>query len=120
MRLYLDDDSADAFLIALLRREAHDVQSPAEANLVGQYDSVHLAHAVRDNRVLLSRNHDDFENLHDLVVAVQGRYPGILIVRRDNDARRDLKPAGIVRAIRNLLASGVAIEGQFHILNSWR
>jgi Domain of unknown function (DUF5615) len=120
MKLYLDDDSADALLVALLGREGHDVESPAEAGMVGQYDSVHLTHAVREDRVLLSRNHDDFENLHDLIVQVQGHYPGLMIVRRDNDPSRDLKPAGIVRAIRNLLAAGVPIRDGFHILNHWR
>ena len=32
----------------------------------------------------------------------------------------DLKPAGIVRAIRNLLAAGIPIRDEFHILNHWR
>jgi predicted nuclease of predicted toxin-antitoxin system len=120
MRLYLDDDSAEAALVARLRQAGHDVQIPADANLAGADDSVHLAHAVREDRVLLSRNHDDFENLHALILEVHGHYPGVLIVRRDNDTSRDLKPAGIVRAIRNLLAAGVPIQDQFYILNHWR
>lgn len=68
----------------------------------------------------LTRNHDDFKNLHDLIVAVHGHYPGLLIVRRDNDPARDLKPAGIVRAIRNLISAAIPISDQFHILNHWR
>jgi hypothetical protein len=120
MRVYLDDDSTDGLLVALLTREGHDVQTPAGAALAGSPDPVHLAHAVREDRVLLSHNHDDFEHLHDLIRAAQGRYPGIFIVRRDNDPRRDLKPAGVVRAIRKLLASGVVIRDDMHILNHWR
>jgi len=120
MRIYLDDDSVDALLIALLRQAGHEVQIPADVALIGEQDSVHLAHAVREDRVVLSRNYDDFENLHKLILQVQGHYPGIFIVRRDNDPSRDLKPAGIVRAIRNLLAAGVPISDQFHILNHWR
>jgi hypothetical protein len=120
MRLYLDDDSADALLVTLLRQAGHDVQVPADVGMVGEFDSVHLTQAVREDRVLLSRNHDDFENLHDLIMQVQGHYPGLFIVRRDNDPSRDLKPAGIVRAIRNFLAAGVPIRDQFHILNHWR
>src|SRR5436190_23611611 len=99
MRLYLDDDSAEALLVTLLQQAGHDVQIPADVGMMGQYDSIHLAHAVRGDRALLSRNHDDFKSLHDLIVAVQGHYPGLLIVRRDNDPSRDLKPAGIVRSI---------------------
>ena len=120
MRLYPDDDSADALLVALLHQAGHDAQVPADVGMVGDFDSVHLTQAVREDRVLLSRNHDDFENLHDLVMQVQGHYPGVFIVRRDNDPGRDLKPAGIVRAIRNLLAAGIPIRDHFHILNHWR
>jgi hypothetical protein len=75
---------------------------------------------VRDDRALLSRNHGDFKSLHDLIVAAHGHYSGLLIVRRDNDPTRDLKPAGIVRAIRNLQAAGVPIRDQLQILNHWR
>jgi hypothetical protein len=45
---------------------------------------------------------------------------GILIVRRDNDRRRDLTPRGIVTAISHLLAANSPIENQFIILNQWR
>src|SRR5437899_9863948 len=99
MRLYVDDDSASAVLASLLRQAGHDVQVPADVGMAGEDDSVHLAHAARENRVLLSRNHDDFENLHKLIVQVQGHYPGILIDHRDNDPSRDMKPPTIVRAI---------------------
>lgn len=117
MMLYLDDDFAEALLVTLLRQVGHDVQIPADVGLVGEYDSVHLTHAIREDRALLSRNHDDFENLHDLIMQVQGHYPGLLIVRRDNDPARDLKPSGIVRALRKLLTASVPICDQFHILN---
>jgi predicted nuclease of predicted toxin-antitoxin system len=120
MNLYLDDNAADAVLIALLRRAGHDVEIPAAAGLAGARDPVHLAHAVRQGRVILSWNYEDFEPLHDLVMVVQGHHPGIFIVRRDNDPRRDLKNPEIVRAIGNLLAAGVPIADCCHILNHWR
>ena len=120
MRVYLDDDIAAALLTQLLRQAGHDVQRPADVGTVGEDDSRHLTHAVREGRVLLSRNHDDFENLHDLVVAAGGHHPGILIVRKDNNPRRDLSFAGIVRAIANLSAAGVPVADQFIVLNHWR
>jgi hypothetical protein len=70
--------------------------------------------------VLLSHNHDDFRNLHNLIMKVGGHYPGILIVRRDNDPKRDLSPRGIVKAIRNPLAAGAPVAHSFYILNQWR
>jgi len=120
MRLYLDDDSAWPLLVRLLRNAGHDVMIPADVGMSGVDDPVHLAWAVKDDRVLLSHNHDDFRNLHNLIVQVGGHYPGALVVRRDNDPKRDLKPRGIVRAIRNLLAAGVPVADQFVILNQWR
>lgn len=120
MRMYLDDDSAEAFLVALLQQASQDVQIPIDVGMVGQQDARHLRHAVRESRVILSRNYDDFDSLHELILQVQGHHPGIFIVRRDNDPTRDLKPAGIVRAIRNLLAANVPIPDFCHILNHWR
>ena len=55
MRLYLDDDSIDPNLIRLLLRDGHDVQTPADVGLSGNSDQVHLAHAIRQGRAILTR-----------------------------------------------------------------
>ncbi len=120
MRLYLDDDSASSLLTRLPRTAGHDVQLPAEVGFVGADDAVHLTHAVHENRVLLSRNHRDFENLHNLIMETRGHYPGILVVRRDNDPTRDMTPRGTVRAVANLVAAGVPLLDSFYVLNHWR
>ncbi len=120
MRLYLDDDSAAALLVRLLRQAGHDVQVPVDAGLAGEDDAVHLTYAVKDDRGLLTGNHRDFRNLHNLLMQAQGHHPGILVVRRDNDPKRDLPPSGIVRAIRNLLAASVPMRDNYVILNHWR
>jgi predicted nuclease of predicted toxin-antitoxin system len=120
MRLYLDDDVASALLTALLRAAGHDVQVPADVALAGHTDPEHLAHAVRDARVLLSRNYRDFEHLHMLVLTVQGHHSGILLVRRENDPSRNMSPRDIVRAIRNLEAAGVPLADECYPLNPWR
>src|SRR4051794_24585175 len=105
MNLYLDEDTIDAALIGLLRRGGHDVQTTGEVGMRGESDPVQLVHAITEQRVLLTHNHDDFEDLHDLVIVAGGHHPGILIVRRDNDPTRDLTARGIARAIANLVAS---------------
>ncbi len=120
MRIYLDDDSASVLLARLLRRAGHDVRVPAEIGTVGENDAVHLTHAVLEDRICLSHNYDDFEELHDLVVAVQGRHPGILVVRKDNNPRRDLDEKGIVRALGKLLAAHAVLADHFYVLNQWR
>ncbi len=120
MRLYLDDDSADPLLVQLLQNAGHDVELPQTAGLSGSPDPIHLMHAIGDSRVFLTKNYKDFENLHNLVIVDQGHHPGILVVRQDNDPKRDLTPRGIVRAIAKLEAAGVPIGDCFHILNHWR
>jgi hypothetical protein len=120
MRLYVDDDCASKVLIADLRADGHDVQAPADVGLAGEDDSVHLRQAVREQRVLITRNYADFANLHELIIDALGHHSGIPVIRKDNDPRRDLKVAGIVRALANLLASRTAIADQYLILNHWR
>ena len=83
MNLYLDDDSAKASLVGVLRRVGHQVAIPSDAGLTGVSDPRHFMHAVQQNLVLLTRNHDDFEDLHLLVQATGGKHPGLLIVRLD-------------------------------------
>jgi predicted nuclease of predicted toxin-antitoxin system len=120
MNLYLDDDSAKAVLATLLRKAGHQVIVPASVGLSGADDAEHLLHAVQQSLVLLTGNHEDFRVLHLLVHASQGRHPGILVVRRNNDPTRDMKDRDVVRAIANLEGAGIAIENELHVLNHWR
>ena len=94
MKLYLDDDSAAPLLARLLGQAGHDVQMPADVGLSGEDDAVHLRHAAGDGRAMVTGNHRDFLNLHHLVIQLQGHHPGILVVRRDNDPKRDVSGAG--------------------------
>jgi hypothetical protein len=44
---------------------------------------------------LMRLYHDEFRNLHNLIMKMNGHYPGMLIVRRDNDPKRHLSPRGL-------------------------
>jgi hypothetical protein len=120
MNLYLDDDSASVLLARLLRRAGHDVELPTDVGKAGERDAAHFAHAIQEGRLLLSKNHHDFEALHDLVLTAGGHHSGLLVVRNDNNPRRDLNQAGIVRALGKLTAAGVPTVDQFVVLNHWR
>jgi hypothetical protein len=43
-----------------------------------------------------------------------------LVVRRDDNTKRNLSPRDIVRAIRNLQAAGQPLPDQYIILNNWQ
>jgi hypothetical protein len=85
--------------------------------MLGQDDSVQLTHAVREDRVFLTGNQDDFRNLQNLAMALRGHHPGILVVFKENNPKRDLTQRGVVRAIGKLLAAGVPTADQPIILN---
>jgi len=104
MRLYLDDDSIATLLVKLLRQAGHDLLLPAQAGLTGDSDAAQLERAIREQRVLVSKNHDDFEDLHRLVITSSGHHPGILIIRQDNDPARDMTPRAWSWHLRNLIA----------------
>ncbi len=59
----LDDDCASRLLARLLSAAGHDVQRPAMVDLDGASDASHLTHAIRESRVLVTANHNDFEAL---------------------------------------------------------
>jgi hypothetical protein len=58
--------------------------------------------------------------LHLLIQVAGGQHCGILVIRVDNDPRRDMKDGDIAQAISNLERAGVPIANEFHILNHWR
>ena len=120
MKIYLDDDSAEVLLVRLLQADRHDVVVPDQVGNRGEDDPVHFLWAITDGRAILTRNHDDFELLHELVMGCGGHHPGVLVVRWDNDPKRDLKAKGIVQALRKLLMSGTPIADELNILNHWR
>jgi predicted nuclease of predicted toxin-antitoxin system len=120
MRLYIDEDLAQGLLVRLLTKAGHDVEIPAKAGLLGRSDPVQFRFAIREGRVCLTANYDDYEQLHLLIREANGNHPGVLILRQDNDPTRDLTPKGIVAAIRKLEAAGVPIANEYAVLNHWR
>ncbi len=120
MRLYVDDNLVDPHLVGLPRRAGHTVLLPADVGSAGASDPKHFLHSIRQAHALLSANYTDFEDLHDLVIGCGGQHAGVLLVRFDNDPKRDMKPGDIVRAIANLEACGLPIANELHVLNHWR
>jgi hypothetical protein len=120
MNLYLDDDTAKSALAARLRNDGHQVVIPLSVGMSGDSDPRHLLYAVQQHLVLVTRNHDDFKDLHLLIQGTGGQHTGILAIRADNDPSRDMKDADILQAIRNLELSGIAVSNEFHILNHWQ
>ena len=84
--------------------------------MTGAPDEAHLAHAQASSRVILTKNPDDFMELH----RTSPHHAGILAVYQDNDPIKDMSYADIVRAIANLEQTGVTIAGGFWSLNAYQ
>jgi hypothetical protein len=55
-----------------------------------------------------------------LVIGCGGNHHGVLIVRRDNDPRKDLTHKGIVTAIKKVEAAYIDLSNELITLNDWR
>ena len=120
MRVLIDENMSSRRLAARLQSVGHDVLLASDVGLGSVSDARVLAWAVAQDRPVLTRDHEDFADLHDLVLAVGGHHPGILVVRFDNDPRHNLTERAIATAIGNLESSGVAVAVRIHVLNHWR
>lgn len=120
MNIYIDDDSVHGLLVKLLRKAGHDVVIPADIGFEGRDDPEHFAQAIAGDRALLTSNADDFKQLHELVLVSGGHHPGVLLVHKDNDPKRDMQPKAIVAALSNFVAQGVPVSDTVHVLNQYR
>jgi len=120
MRMYIDEDIESEALVRALRKSSHDVECPLETRMTGESDAAQLTYAVEQDRVLVTGNHEHFEELHKLVLQAGGSHPGILTVRKDNDRRRDMKPHHILNALTRLESFLQSVRGGFFCLNDWR
>jgi hypothetical protein len=118
--LYLDECLDSDLLIALLRAAAYSVEYPHHARTIGWDDLDHLEFAASRGYLLLTQNVDDFLDLHDEWRVRGQAHSGIALIYQDNVRGKDMEPADIVRAVGNLLTSGIPIANEVHILNHWR
>ena len=120
LTIYLDDCSDHNRLIHSLTLAGHSVISPRIADTKDWDDPDHLEYAATHGYLLLTHNPSDFLRLHR-DWREQGRtHSGIFLIYRDNNVRKDMSYADTVRAIANLLASGLPIVNEIYILNQWR
>ena len=120
LSLYLDDCADDATLAALLRLAGHQVSTPRIAGTSGLSDREHLDYAAHHGYTLLTKDPDDFTDLHHQWLATNRTHSGILLIYEDKDVSKNMSRTQIVLAIDNLVASAVPIANAVHNLNQWR
>jgi len=113
--MLLDEDSQAKYLVNLLQAAGHDVVTVNSVDLMSRPDLVVLDFARQDERVLLTRNCDDFQELHQL----NSIHSGVLAVYQDSDPAKNMSYKEIVKAIANLESAGYALRNRFVVLNQW-
>lgn len=116
LALLLDEDSQAKYLVRLLKGAGHNVLTINEADIAGFPDDKVLAYARKYNRILLTRNCDDFQALHQ----ANPNHPGILAIYQDAEPAKNMSYQAIVDTIGNLEAAGLALVNQFVVLNQWK
>ncbi len=92
---------------------------PEEVSIAGEDDDVHLAYAIQRGLILVTKDPDDFQILHEQ----NSNHPGIFGIYQDNDITRDMTDADVVAAIARIetaMPLGYALPRLVHVLNDWR
>jgi predicted nuclease of predicted toxin-antitoxin system len=115
LRLLIDEDTQDRLLVKFLRYAGHNVLTANQAGLSGQSDEQVLSYAIAHQRILLTLNCQDFEELHASIP----EHSGIFAIYRDANRSKNMSFKAIVRVIANLEAAKVPLANQFISLNQW-
>ena len=120
LSLYLDDCADVDTIAALLRLAGHQVSTPRIAGTSGLSDREHLDYAAQHGYTLLTKDPDDFIDLHHQWLATNRTHSGILLIYEDKEISKNMSRTQIVLAIDNLVASALPIANEVHNLNQWR
>jgi predicted nuclease of predicted toxin-antitoxin system len=117
MRFLIDENLSGPRLAARLRAQGHDPVLAGNVGLLSVTDARVMIYSITEGLPVLTLDSEDFEDLHDLVIAAAGHHAGILSVRFDNDPRHNLIDRGIATAIGKLEPSSVPVRDGIHLLN---
>lgn len=120
LSLYLDDCADDDILAALLRRAGHQVYTPRSTGTSGVSDDEHLVYAANHKYTLLTKDPDDFLELHLHWRATNRTHSGVLLIYEEKEVNKNMNRTQIVLAIDHLVVSGVPLANEIHTLNHWR
>ncbi len=88
MRLLLDENNSDRRLGARLRAQGHDPVLATGVGLLSATDARVFIAAITQALPVLTRDSEDFTDLHDLIMAAGGHHSGVLVVRDPEQVRK--------------------------------
>jgi len=115
LRLLIDEDYQSKYLVNLLRQSGHNVLTINEVGIAGAPDNKVFDYAQTNERIILTRNCEDFRSLH----IKRKIHPGVLTVYEGSNPNKNMAYKAVVKAITNIEKSGINIENQLIELNQW-
>lgn len=103
LELLIDEDTLSKVLVKMLFEAGHNVQTVNEVGLSGEPDPIVLDYARKNQRILVTRNCQDFEDLH----LENSEHPGIFAIYENQDHSKDMSRQEIVKAIANIEAASI-------------
>ncbi len=83
-RFYFDEDSAEKALVETLRARGVEVCVPFEVGLLEANDPEQLHWCIRNHRVLITSNIDDFYHLHSELLRQNQSHSGIVVIQQQS------------------------------------
>lgn len=83
-KFYFDEDSAEKAIVEALRVRGVDVCVPAEVGLLEANDLEQLQWCIRNRRVLVTSNIDDFYHLHSDLLRRGHSHPGMIAIQQQS------------------------------------
>lgn len=82
-----------------------------------QPDDVVFAAAIREKRLVITFNCEDFIALSEKALASEIEHPGVLLVFRYAARTKNMSADQIVKSIANLEKANVPLQNNYHVLN---
>lgn len=104
----------------MLRKAGHDVLIPADIGMSGRHDAEHLLKCVQEQRAFLTKNYTDFDPIHKLIIGCSGTHTGIIVIRQEDDRRKNMTYKGMVTALGKVEQAYSDFRNELITLNDWR
>ena len=116
IRLYMDEDSMCEALVKALRTRGVDVVTASDERMIHRDDADHLDYATKQGRVLVTRNIQDFYELHTIYLTEGKHHAGIILVPQQRYTVGEE-----MRRLLKIIAAKPAEAMQNHVefLNAW-
>jgi len=127
IKIYLDEDLDWNSLIVALKIAGFEAISPRQVNMRRQqntdkdvWDFQQLSFAAEKGYTLITANPKHFKELQKSWQRKHRPHFGILVLYKYNDPEKDMNPAQIAKAIKNIINLRLELRNQLYRINDFK